>query len=104
MLGFIFPGQGTQTPAMGDPWSTHPAWDIAQMSQEHTGLDVPRLLRSAVLFELERTPNSQVAVTTLSLMSWQAVIDAGVTPFSSPGTASASTPRLQPAERSIRHI
>ena len=38
-IAVLFPGQGTQTPGMGEPWRSTPAWDIVERAEK--ALDLP---------------------------------------------------------------
>src|SRR5262249_20142723 len=36
-VAVVFPGQGTQSPAMGAPWREHPAWKIVEQAEAALG-------------------------------------------------------------------
>ena len=72
MPAFVFPGQGSQRPGMGRPWTDHPSWEVVADASETAGRDIGRLLLDASLDELTETRNAQLATFTFSLL----VIDA----------------------------
>ncbi len=69
----IFPGQGTQTPRMGEPWRGSPAWDVVERAEEALGHPVAPLLLDATEADLSRTREAQLAVLLASLLAWEAV-------------------------------
>lgn len=75
MLGqaVLFPGQGTQTPGMGEPWRAHPAWEIVGRAEAAVGEPLAHLLLEAGEEQLARTRDAQLAVMLVSLMGWEAV-------------------------------
>jgi [acyl-carrier-protein] S-malonyltransferase len=80
MLAFTFPGQGSQQPAMGAPWTAHPSWALVDAASEATGRDVAHLLLHADAEELRRTENAQLCTHVLSLVVHDAVTRAGLRP------------------------
>lgn len=76
MYAFVFPGQGAQRVAMGQPWRDTPWWSLVDRISEVTGTDVGRLLLTADADELRMTGNAQLATFTLSLVILDAVGDA----------------------------
>jgi [acyl-carrier-protein] S-malonyltransferase len=78
MLAFTFPGQGSQLPAMGQPWVDHPSWAIVGIASEASGRDVADLLLDADADELRRTENAQLSTYVLSLVVHDAVRRLGV--------------------------
>jgi [acyl-carrier-protein] S-malonyltransferase len=78
MLAFTFPGQGSQQPAMGRPWTDHPAWSLVERATAASGRDVAALLLDADAEELRRTENAQLATYVLSLVVHEAVTALGV--------------------------
>lgn len=80
MITFLFPGQGSQRPAMGRPWLEHPSWELVDEAAEATGRDVAALLLDADAAELKATRNSQLATYVLSAMALDAVERLGVEP------------------------
>lgn len=71
----VFPGQGTQRPAMGLPWRRHPAWAIVEEAEESLGERLSHLLLDAPRELLARTREAQLAVLLASLLSWRALSD-----------------------------
>ncbi len=71
----VFPGQGTQKPAMGLPWRQHPAWGIVEEAEESLGERLSHLLLDAPRGALARTRDAQLAVLLASLLSWRALSD-----------------------------
>ena len=78
MLAFIFPGQGSQQPAMGRSWIDHPSWSLVALAAEASGRDVAALLLDADADELRRTENAQLSTYVLSLVIHDAVRALGV--------------------------
>ena len=74
-IAVIFPGQGTQTPRMGEPWQGSPAWDVVERAEDALGQPVAPLLLDATEDDLSRTRDAQLAVLLASLMAWEAVGD-----------------------------
>ena len=72
MLALLFPGQGSQRPQMGAPWTGHPAWTVVDRIADATGRDVAHLLTEADADELKATRNSQLAAFALSLVTLEA--------------------------------
>jgi [acyl-carrier-protein] S-malonyltransferase len=69
----LFPGQGTQTPRMGDPWRASPAWEIVERAESALGQPLAPLLLDATESDLSRTREAQLAVLLASLLAWEAV-------------------------------
>jgi [acyl-carrier-protein] S-malonyltransferase len=78
MLAILFPGQGSQRPAMGTPWRSHPSWAVAEEIADATGRDVPSLLVDADAETLQQTRNAQLAAFALSLVVLDAARRAGL--------------------------
>ena len=65
----MFPGQGSQSRGMGEPWVEDPAWSVVERAEEV----LERPLRDLLLDDrLEHTADAQLAVVLVSLMAWQA--------------------------------
>jgi [acyl-carrier-protein] S-malonyltransferase len=77
MYAFVFPGQGSQRPGMGEPWRATPSWEVVTRLSEVTGSDIGHLLLAADGDELKVTGNAQLATFTLSLVILDAVRAAG---------------------------
>ncbi|HUI03349.1 MAG TPA: ACP S-malonyltransferase [Acidimicrobiales bacterium] len=80
MLAFTFPGQGSQRPGMGRPWTEHPSWEVVDEASAVAGRDVARLLLDAEQEELTLTANAQLATFVLSLVVLDAIERVGVAP------------------------
>ncbi|HEX9547896.1 MAG TPA: ACP S-malonyltransferase [Acidimicrobiales bacterium] len=85
MPAFVFPGQGSQRPGMGRPWTDHPSWELVGDVSERTGRDVTYLLLDAGLDELTETRNAQLATFTHSLIVLDAVERLGIEPTACAG-------------------
>jgi [acyl-carrier-protein] S-malonyltransferase len=77
---FVFPGQGSQRPGMGRPWTGHPSWELVADASDATGRDIGHLLVEAGAEELTETRNAQLATVTLSLLVLDAVERLGIEP------------------------
>ena len=69
----LFPGQGTQTPRMGEPWRGSPAWEVVERAETALGQPLAHLLLEATEADLSRTREAQLAVLLASLLAWEAV-------------------------------
>jgi [acyl-carrier-protein] S-malonyltransferase len=77
-LALLFPGQGSQRPQMGSPWTGHPAWAVVSSLSNATGRDIAGLLTEADAETLTSTRNSQLAAFSLSLVILYAARSAGL--------------------------
>ena len=77
MIVFMYPGQGSQQPQMGQAWVDHPSWELVTEASEVTDRDVARLLLSAGADELTETRNSQLATFVMSMVALDAVTRLG---------------------------
>jgi [acyl-carrier-protein] S-malonyltransferase len=66
----LFPGQGVQRPAMGEPWRSTDAWELVESVSQASGFDVAALLLTADQDTLSRTDHAQISVFTASLLAW----------------------------------
>ncbi|MDQ6945856.1 MAG: ACP S-malonyltransferase [Actinomycetota bacterium] len=85
MPAFVFPGQGSQRPGMGQAWKDHPSWDVVADASEVAGRDLAHLLLEAGPDELTQTRNAQLATLTFSLIVLDAVERLGIEPTSCAG-------------------
>ncbi|MDH3753747.1 MAG: ACP S-malonyltransferase [Acidimicrobiia bacterium] len=77
MIAFTFPGQGSQKPGMGEPWTDHPSWEVIDEASDAAGRDISALLLTADADELRETGNSQLATYALSMVALDAVSRVG---------------------------
>jgi [acyl-carrier-protein] S-malonyltransferase len=82
---FVFPGQGSQRPGMGRPWTDHPSWELVVDASEATNRDLSHLLLEAGQEELTETRNAQLATFTLGLVILDAVERMGIEPTACAG-------------------
>jgi [acyl-carrier-protein] S-malonyltransferase len=80
VLAFTFPGQGSQRPGMGRPWTDHPSWEVVDEATALSGRDVGRLLTEAEDDELRNTANAQLGTFVLSLVVLDAIERVGLAP------------------------
>ncbi len=78
MIAFTFPGQGSQTPGMGEAWQDHPSWELVAEASEASERDVEHLLLHADADELKQTRNSQLATYVSSMIVLDAVERIGI--------------------------
>jgi [acyl-carrier-protein] S-malonyltransferase len=84
-LAVIFPGQGTQSTAMGASWRDDPAWRVVDAAESALGEPLGRLILDAPDDELARTRDAQLAVLLTSLVAWEAARDRIETPIAVAG-------------------
>ncbi len=77
MIVFMYPGQGSQQPGMGEAWIDHPSWELVAEASEVTDRDVARLLLTAGADELTETRNSQLSTFVMSMVVLDAVTRLG---------------------------
>ncbi len=80
MIAFTFPGQGSQSPGMGEAWTDHPSWELVGEAADASGTDVERLLLRAEADELTETRNAQLATYVTSMVVLDAIERTGVEP------------------------
>lgn len=78
MLAFTFPGQGSQRPGMGRPWSSEDSWELVGEASEVVDRDLERLLLDADPDELKDTRNAQLATFVSSLVVLDAIERTGL--------------------------
>lgn len=84
-IAALFPGQGTQAPAMGMPWREHPAWRALDAAEAASGAPLTHLVLDADADELARTRAAQLAVLATSLVIWEAIRSVLPTPVAFAG-------------------
>ena len=103
-IAVLFPGQGTQTPGMGEPWRSSPAWNVVERAEKALDLPLAHLLLDATADELSRTREAQLSVLLASLMAWEALRDRIEAPVAFAGhslgqiTALIASGSLSPAD------
>ena len=68
----MFPGQGAQAPALGQPWIDTPQWALVERAEKATGEELAPLLLDAPAEALARTREAQLVVFLASLLAWEA--------------------------------
>lgn len=77
-VGLVFPGQGSQRPAMGRPWVCSGSWRLLAGMSEAVGRDLAALLLDADARTLERTDNAQLATFALQMVVLEELRVAGL--------------------------
>lgn len=80
MLAFVFPGQGSQQPAMGAAFAGDPSWAVVEEASDAVGRDVAHLLLEADADELVETRNAQLGTFVHSMVVLDALRRRGVEP------------------------
>ena len=80
MICFLFPGQGSQKPQMGQPWTEHPSWELVAEASNASGRDIEHLLLNATAEDLSVTRNTQLATYVMSMIALDAVERLGIVP------------------------
>lgn len=73
-LALVFPGQGSQRPAMGAPWRADPGWSLVERASDLLHRDVEQLLLDADAEQLRATSEAQLSTFLVSLLAWQALL------------------------------
>ena len=79
MLALLFPGQGSQTPGMLEPWLNDETKKVLATWSLHIDLDLERLGTTAGADEIKDTANAQPLIVTAGLLGAQAL---GLSKFS----------------------
>lgn len=81
-FAFVFPGQGSQSVGMLDPWGDHPA--VRQTLEEASAaldLDIGRLIREGPKEQLDLTTNTQPVMLTAGVACYRAwMAETGLAP------------------------
>jgi [acyl-carrier-protein] S-malonyltransferase len=85
MLCFVFPGQGSQQPAMGAAFVDDPSWALVSEASDVTGRDVAYLLVEADADDLVATRNAQLGTFVQSMVVLDALRRRGVEPQAAAG-------------------
>ena len=73
MLALLFPGQGSQTPGMLEPWLNDETKKVLATWSLHIDLDLERLGTTAGADEIKDTANAQPLIVTAGLLGAQAL-------------------------------
>lgn len=97
---FLFPGQGAQVPGMiKDLCDKNPeAQEVVDLVSKITGVDMPNLLWNSEAEVLNRSDNSQLAITTASIASMKVLQKEGISPSAVMGFSLGEFPALYAAE------
>ncbi len=79
-LAMLFPGQGTQSPGMGEPFLSTPEFSLARKAGEILNLDAEKLLCDTSEGALSSTHDAQLAILITSLMSYETLQATGNIP------------------------
>ena len=98
---FLFPGQGAQTQGMiKDVCESFPeAQKVIEEMSKVTGKDIAKLLWETEQTELNRSDNSQLAITAASLAVMAALKTKGIEPSACMGFSLGEFPALYTAAR-----
>ena len=73
MIALLFPGQGSQTPGMLQPWLTDETKQVVAKWSLHIDLDLERLGTTASADEIKDTANAQPLIVAAGLLGAQAL-------------------------------
>ncbi len=79
-LAMLFPGQGTQSPGMGEPFVSRPEFSLAREAGKILDLDVEKLLCDTSDGALSSTHDAQLSILITSLMSYETLHATGNIP------------------------
>ena len=85
MLCFVFPGQGSQQPAMGAAFADQASWELVGRASDAAGRDVAHLLLDADAGELVETRNAQLGTFVHSMVVLDALRRRGLEPAAAAG-------------------
>lgn len=96
---FLFPGQGAQVPGMiKDLCEKNPeAREVVDLVSKITNVDMPNLLWNSEADILNRSDNSQLAITTASIASMKVLEKEGISPSAVMGFSLGEFPALYAA-------
>ena len=77
MIVFTYPGQGSQSPGMGEAWADHPSWELVEEASDVTNRDIAGLLLTTGADELTMTRNAQLATFVTEMVILDAVSRTG---------------------------
>ena len=80
-IAIVFPGQGTQQPAMGTVWKGTPSWEAVERVADPLGIALQDLLIDGDASLLSATEHAQLAVLLNSMIAWHALATALVGPL-----------------------
>ena len=69
----VFPGQGSQRPAMGAAWTSTPGWALVDRASAVLDRDLARLLLEADAEELRQTREAQICTFLVSMLALRAL-------------------------------
>jgi [acyl-carrier-protein] S-malonyltransferase len=69
----VFPGQGSQRPGAGTPWTGTPGWSVVERAAEVLGRDAAALLLTADAEALRATREAQLSTMLASLLALEAL-------------------------------
>ncbi|MCW2779284.1 MAG: fabD, partial [Frankiales bacterium] len=72
-VALVLPGQGSQRPGAGAPWTATPGWSVVERASEVLGRDVAALLLDADAEQLRETREAQLVTFVLSLVVVEAL-------------------------------
>lgn len=77
-VALVLPGQGSQRPGAGAPWTATPGWDLVRTASDVLDRDVAALLLDADAEQLRATREAQLTTFLLSLVVVEALPDLDV--------------------------
>jgi [acyl-carrier-protein] S-malonyltransferase len=72
-VALVFPGQGSQRPAMGAPWVGTPSWSLVHEASDVLARDIGALLLEADAERLRATREAQLTTYVLSMVAFSAL-------------------------------